>query len=293
MKRFIEICQFVLVLFGLMLIGLFVTTLIGSIPGVIGTLSGQWLIFGCQNVIAFMIPAILAWKICFHVSPFEALKAGLLPGLGITIFAIMAFIIAIPALNQIVWWNQEMHLPASFSGFEQWCRQMEDLAEAQTEALLNTSSVWQMLVNILVIGVLTGIGEEFFFRGALQGMLVRCKVNHHIAIWTSALIFSAMHFQFFGFVPRMLLGAWFGYLYWWSGSIWLNSLAHALNNSLVIVFSWLIGQGYLSEEFDMLGVSESGFPVIPIISALLFVLIVYSYRYRSESSEKSPINHHL
>lgn len=293
MKRFVEISQFVLVLFGLMLIGLFLTSLLGKIPGAIGTTSGQWMVFGGQNIIAFMIPAILAWRICFHGSPLEELKAERLPGLGITIFAIMAYLLAIPALNQIVWWNQEMHLPAAFSEFENWCREMEDFAEAQTSVLLSSGDVWQMMVNILVIGVLTGIGEEFFFRGALQGMLVRSKVNPHIAIWVSAIVFSTMHFQFFGFMPRMLLGAWFGYLYWWSGSIWLNSLAHALNNSLVIIFSWLIGQGYLSEEFDMLGVADTGFPLIPLVSAVLFALIVYSYRSRFIKSEESPLNHQL
>lgn len=277
MKRFIEISQFVLVLFGLMLIGLFITSLLGNIPGAIGSLSGQWMIFGGQNIIAFMFPALLTWKICFHEPPLEALKAERLPALGITLFAVAAFFVSIPALNQTVWWNSEMHLPAAFSDFEKWCREMEDFAESQTEVLLSSGDVWQMLVNIFVIGVLTGIGEEFFFRGALQGMLVRCRVNHHVAIWVAAFIFSAMHFQFFGFVPRILLGAWFGYIFWWSGSIWLNSLMHAINNSLVIIFSWLIGKGYLSEDFDMLGVSETGFPVFPIISAALFSLLVYAY----------------
>lgn len=277
MKRFIDICQFILVLFGLMLIGLFLTSLLGSVPGALDSLAGQWMIFGGQNIIAFMIPAMLTWKICFHESPLDAIGAERLPKAGVTVFAIVAFLIAVPALNQVVWWNSEMHLPDALSEFEKWCREMEEFAEAQTSVLLGSGDVWQMIINILVIGVMTGIGEEFFFRGALQKMMIRCGVGHHVAIWVAAFIFSAMHFQFFGFVPRMLLGAWFGYLYWWSGSIWLNSLAHALNNSLVIISSWLIDHEYLSEQFDSWGVSSSGFPVIPFVSAAVFTLLVYTY----------------
>lgn len=289
MKRFIDICRFVLVLFGLMIIGLFLTSLLSAIPGAMGTPSGQWMIFGGQNIIAFMFPAILAWKICFKQPPLDAMNAVRLPKPGITLFAVAAYILCIPALNQIVWWNQQMHLPESLAGLEQKLREMEEFAEAQTEFILNSGDIWQMIINILVIGVLTGIGEEFFFRGGLQKMLVHCRVNRHVAIWVSAFIFSTMHFQFFGFVPRLLLGAWFGYLYMWSGSIWLNSLAHALNNSLVIVFSWLIGRGYLSEDFDMIGVSESGFPLIPAISAAIFAFMVCCNRRLA----KTTPSHHL
>lgn len=284
MKRFIDICQFLLVLFGFMIIGLFLTSLLSAIPGAMGTPAGQWMIFGGQNIIAFMFPAMLAWKICFHKPPLDAMNAERLPKLGITLFAVVAYILCIPALNQTVWWNQEMHLPESLAGLEEKFRRMEEFADAQTDFLLNSGDIWQMIINILVIGVLTGIGEEFFFRGGLQKMLVQCGINHHVAIWAAAFVFSAMHFQFFGFVPRLLLGAWFGYLYVWSGSIWLNSLAHALNNSLVIVFSRLISQGYLSEEFDMIGVSESGFPLIPAISAAIFAFMVYSNRRLAKTS---------
>lgn len=129
-------------------------------------------------------------------------------------------------------------------------------------------------MNILVIGVLTGIGEEFFFRGALQRMLVWCRVNHHVAIWTAAFIFSSLHFQFFGFVPRLLLGAFFGYMYWWSGNIWVNSFAHALNNSLVIISTWCINKGYISEEFDMFGVSDGGIPVFAMLSAISVAVVI-------------------
>lgn len=273
MKRFIDICQFVLVLLGLALCGLFLTTLLSLLP-----LHGdamQWTIFAGQNILAFMIPAMLMWRICFKFSPFRAIETHDVPSWGMIGTAILIYFAGMPALNQIVYWNQEMQLPEFLSPFEEWSRNLERLAEEQTKGLLNATGLFPTAMNILVIGVLTGIGEEFFFRGALQKGLVWCGVNIHTAIWTAAFIFSAVHFQFYGFVPRMLLGAFFGYLYWWSGNIWVNAFAHALNNSLVIISTWFINKGLLSEEFDMVGVANHGFPTAAIVSAVAVAAIIY------------------
>lgn len=274
MKRFIDICQFVLVLLGMALCGLFATTSISLLP-----LHGnamQWAIFAGQNILAFIIPAMLMWKLCFKVSPVRAMEADGIPSWRMIGIAILIYFVGMPALNQIVYWNQEMQLPEFLSSFEEWSRKLEELAEEQTKGLLSTTELFPTMMNILVIGVLTGIGEEFFFRGALQRGLEWCRINPHTAIWTSAFIFSAVHFQFYGFVPRMLLGAFFGYLYWWSGNIWVNAFAHALNNSLVIISNWCINKGYLSEEFDMVGVSDGSFPIAAIVSAIAVAVIIYT-----------------
>lgn len=276
MAKFINICQFSLVLLGLMICGLFLTSLLTLLP-VGGGIYMQWAIFVGQNILAFILPAVLAWRICFRQNPIHAIEADVVPSIKMLLFALAVYVIGIPALNQVVYWNQEMHLPETFAPFEEWCRKMESLAEQQTEGLLSTTNVLHTIVNILIIGVLTGIGEEFFFRGALQRMLIRCKVNCQVAIWVSAIVFSALHFQFFGFVPRLLLGVWFGYLYAWSGSIWVNSFAHALNNSLVIVSAWLINKGYLSDNFDMIGVSVDSFPIAASISTIAVAGLIYYY----------------
>ncbi|MDE6290363.1 MAG: CPBP family intramembrane metalloprotease, partial [Muribaculaceae bacterium] len=223
----------------------------------------------------FIIPAMLMWKICCKTSPINALEAGNMPSPSMIGVAFLIYFAGIPLLNQIVYWNQEMQLPEFLSSFEEWSRNMEKLAEDQTKGLLNTTDLFPTAMNILVIGVLTGIGEEFFFRGAFQKGLTWCGINPHTAIWTAAIVFSAVHFQFYGFVPRMLLGAFFGYLYMWSGNIWVNAFAHALNNSLVIVSTWCINKGFISEEFDMLGVADGGFPTAAAVSAIIVACIIY------------------
>ena len=273
MKKFIDISQFVLVLMGLMICGLFLTTLLGLIH--LNGIADQWIIIAGQNILAFILPALIAWKMCFKTNPIEAIEADKIPSSKMIGVMLLIYFAGMPALNQMVYWNQEMSLPDAFAGFEEWCRNMEEQAEQLTSGLINTTALLPTIINILLIGVLTGIGEEFFFRGAFQKMLIWCKVNHHAAIWIAATVFSALHFQFFGFIPRLLLGAFFGYIYWWSGCIWVNSLGHALNNSLVIISTWLIHKGYLSEEFDMFGVSESGLPTAAIVSVILVATIIY------------------
>lgn len=260
---------------GLMICGLFFTSIIGILP-----LKGnalQWSLIVGQNILAFIVPALVTWKMCFKVNPIIAIEADRFPSLKMIGIALLIYIVGLPVLNQIVYWNQEMNLPEFLSDFEEWCRNMEDQAEQLTNGLLASTALLPTIINIFIIGILTGIGEELFFRGAFQKMMIWCKVNPHSAIWIAAFVFSALHFQFFGFIPRLLLGAFFGYIYWWSGNIWVNSLAHALNNSLVIISTWCINKGYLSEEFDMFGVSDSGIPFLAICSAIVVAALIFGF----------------
>ena len=146
-------------------------------------------------------------------------------------------------MNAIIEWNKSWHLPESFQSLEQFFRQLEDGAEATTNILMNGASIPSLIVSVLIVGVLAGFSEELFFRGALQRILGQTRLNIHVTIWLVAFIFSAFHFQLFGLVPRMLLGAFFGYLLWWSKSLWLPIILHVLNNSIVVIATYLDTEG--------------------------------------------------
>ena len=92
-----------------------------------------------------------------------------------------------------------------------------------------------LFFNLIVIAVAAGITEEFLFRGALQRIIEKWTYNHHIIIWSAAIIFSTFHMQFFGFLPRMLLGAYFGYLLYWTRNIWIPVFAHFVNNAIAVI----------------------------------------------------------
>lgn len=225
-----------------------------------------------QSVVAFILPAWVAFK-AFYISPEKDL--GISDGYPVRslLVTLLTMACAIPFLNEVIAFNESISFPASLqSAFREW----EATAGAYTERMLDTTTVGGMLSGVLVIGVLTGTAEEIFFRGALQKMLLGPGVNRHGAVWLAALVFSIMHFQPFGFIPRLLLGAFFGYLYMWSGSIWLSATAHAFNNSLVVIFTWLAHRGADISFYEHCGTAENGTLWMAFVSLALSVGMIFA-----------------
>ena len=206
-----------------------------------------------QNILVFMMPAIIAAMVVTKL-PATLLRLDVKPYLKPTIMACIVLMTSIPALNLIVELNQNISLPESLSGLEELMKKMEESANSTIGSMIGGTSIVDLIISILIIGILTGLSEELFFRGALQGIMFSTRMNKHIAVWLAAFIFSAMHFQFYGFIPRMLLGAYFGYLAWWTGSIWVPAIAHALNNSVAVLGSWLaLRSGEVENAADAIG----------------------------------------
>lgn len=111
---------------------------------------------------------------------------------------------------------------------------MEKEAEALTLLFLQSENVWILWINLFIIAIIPGIGEELFFRGFMQNTFLR-MVNPHLAVWITAVLFSAIHFQFMGFIPRMILGAYLGYLAYYTGSVLPSMFAHAFNNGMQVL----------------------------------------------------------
>lgn len=199
-----------------------------------------------QDILMWILPAVLTVAIITRNSE-SLLEIGALPNLNQTILAVLLLIVSSPLMSWIITLNASVHLPESMAGIETALRAMEENAEQTVKIMLDASTPGALIVNILIIGVLAGFAEELFFRGTLQRILSSGNLSIHAAIWISSIIFSAMHFQFFGFVPRMLLGALFGYLLYWSGSLWLPILIHTLNNSAFVVLYHLTGSGEVSD----------------------------------------------
>ena len=190
-----------------------------------------------QDVMAFIVPAVATAVLCTR-RPAELLC--LTGGMNLVWIALIGAVLffSIPFQEAVIYWNQNVSLPSFLNGFEQMARAMEAQAEATSRIMLSNTSSIALIVNILIIGVAAGVSEELLFRGCFQRLLVTGGINHHIAIWTVAFVFSFIHFQFFGFVPRLLLGAYFGYLLYWSKSVWIPAIAHSLNNIMVVITAW-------------------------------------------------------
>lgn len=144
------------------------------------------------------------------------------------------FLIAAP-INFIAMLNQQMELPTFMAPVEQWMRSQEDLAQQLTQNMIGDGTPQLLAINLIVMALCPAITEEFFFRGALQRLIGKWNPNPHFVIWNAAILFSAFHLQFYGFIPRMLLGAYLGYLLLWTRSIWIPIFAHFINNATAVI----------------------------------------------------------
>ena len=188
----------------------------------------------------------------------------------------------------VIEWNKSINFPEFMNSFETWAFNKEKELEKITIFLVSFENNWEFLFGILSIALIPGICEEYLFRGVLQKNFYLISKNIHIAVWLSAFFFSALHLQFYGFFPRMLLGVLFGYVYYWSGSIVYPMIAHIFNNFFSLTIFYFSQKGLLNENFE---VSVNSSPKIPmvliIISAVLFIGFMYLLRkYFLDSGKK-------
>lgn len=206
------------------------------------------------------------------------------------IIAVLIMISSGPMLELSAELNKSMKLPDFLKGLEQWMLSKELQMAEMTKALLKMNSLGILLFNILVLAIIPAVGEELIFRGCLQKIFAKWSGNKHIAIWVTAIIFSAIHVQFYGFLPRMLLGALFGYLLIWSGTIWIPILGHFVNNSVAVVTAYVYQQKGIS--LDKLDQPDPVAFYIYIVSflacsALLWTFYTTSLRYRANFSKRT------
>lgn len=225
-----------------------------------------------QTAFTFVLPAfLLAHFVGQGVSylKFTPIRSSLM-WLGV----ILLMPLALPAVNWLKSLNDMVVLPHFMSGVELWMQQMEHQSELLTEKFLSVSSYSGLALNLLVMAAIPALGEELFFRGILQTVLGE-KLNRHLAVWITAFIFSAIHLQFYGFLPRFLLGAALGYLFLFSGSIWASIVAHFINNALAVLLFFLTFNGYLTFDMDALGTQNTwwlGFLSLTLVCLLFYRL---------------------
>lgn len=222
---------------------------------------------------SFLLPAALtAWLCSGSVREFLSLR-GIDDG-RVWILALGGIVCISPAISLLGALNQQMELPASLAPVEAWMRAQEDLMARFTEKFLTDESPWALPANLLVVAATAALTEEFLFRGCLQRLIGRCLANPHAAVWITAIVFSAFHLQFYGFIPRMVLGAYLGYLLVWTRSLWIPVFAHFVNNAVAVVGmsdSHLKDSALFSNEIPTELLPQ--FSLAAAFSFLLFLLI--------------------
>ena len=170
---------------------------------------------------------------------------------GLPLALVGILVLAFMPVNALVMeWNLNLDFGPISPAFQDWAYSKEEELRHLTERLTRFESIGGLLVGVFVIAVLPAVGEELVFRGIVQRRLYTLVNNPHIAIWIAALVFSAIHIQFFGFFPRLLLGALFGYLYYWSGNLWYPIFAHFVNNGFTLLMLYLHQQGNVDLDIE-------------------------------------------
>jgi membrane protease YdiL (CAAX protease family) len=182
------------------------------------------------------------------------------------------FLTALPLISHLISFNQQIQLPEPFSELQQKLLTMEEHAKKVTQTMVFYDSWYEIIPILFVVAVLAGIGEELLFRGIVQNEICGILKNPHFAIWISALLFSFIHFQFQGFLPRVALGALFGYLYYWSGSLLVPIFIHFVNNALTFT---LVNYARHGEGFE----DTSPSLVVTLIATIVCLsLLITCYR---------------
>ena len=193
----------------------------------------------------------------------------------LVVFLMMA---AIPFINLITMLNQQLVLPEFLAPVEAWMKASELQIAEITEKMLNVHTPIELLFNILLIAVVPALGEELFFRGTIQKIFTERR-SAVWGIWIAAFVFSAIHLQFYGFIPRMLLGAFFGYLLFWSESLWLPIIAHFVNNAVAVIFYYLKYNGVKVPDVDTIGTGNTLW--LGVLSGILVFAGIYALKKRA------------
>jgi uncharacterized protein len=230
-----------------------------------------------QAIGVFIIPPfIIAWFL--HGKPSEFLQYNKYPDLPGVLLVIAIIFFSNPLINWMNEINSKLNLPEWMNSVQIWMQSSEDQANKITEAFLSSTALSTLLGNIIMIGALPAIGEELLFRGIVQKLFKKVYGNAHLAIWISAAIFSALHLQFFGFLPRLVLGAMFGYMLEWSGTLWLPVIAHFVNNATAVIAYYLTHKGLISNDLETTGTFSDGSSYLVIVS-LIFLSVFFRALY--------------
>lgn len=221
-----------------------------------------------QSIGVFIIPPfIVAWFL--QGKPSVYLQYRKSPDFQSILLVMAIVFFSNPLINWLNEVNANLALPEWMHSVEIWMKNSEDQATKITEAFLSTTSLSVLLGNIIMVGVLPAVGEELLFRGIIQQLFKKIFGNAHTAIWVSAALFSALHLQFFGFLPRLVLGAMFGYMLEWSGNLWLPVIAHFINNTVAVIAFYRVHNGLMSDHLDKTGTLSDGSFYLVIISLIL------------------------
>lgn len=235
----------------------------------------------------FVIPALVLPFIIFQKGPVSFMGMRMRTPLIVFLIAICMALCIQPLVSVSALLNEHLVLPHFLRGLEEQMQNLEKKNEALMDAFLKMRGPFDFSINTLIIAVLPAIAEELFFRGFLQKTLqIRIK-NGTTAVIVTAFIFSFIHLEFYGFLPRFILGLLLGYAYLWSGDIKVPILIHFTNNFLDLCLS------YFTLSAGKMPASQNSFDIMQVVLCVLslFVLALLMYVFKMKTHINTAIKY--
>ena len=238
-------------------------------PGAMGPLK----LLQLFNTLAlFLIPAMIFSQL-FSPKPEVFLRLNRFSTPLIMLLVGILFIAFTPITDALAWLNDSVHLPDFLAGFEAEMRNSAESQQLLIGSFMEMNSFSTFLYNLVLLAVVPALGEEFFFRGIVQRLLIRNTNRIHLSIWVTGLAFGLMHQQFFAIIPLTILGALLGYIKEWTGSLWASILAHFVNNALIVVVAYFMN--YNMSDLEALSSPDVFIllPAVVVTGAIIYFLV--------------------
>lgn len=273
------------VMLGIVILNLLIASVLSSglaflLRGKVAEIELMRILQVVQSIAIFIIPSIIGVRLFYENSYSQCFGSKRALGLPSIILSMLIIICSAPLISWATYINMNLPVPQWMEGF--WAL----LQDAETEALditrrfLSGSTFNDYAANFLIMALLPAVGEEWLFRGMIQPLTARATKNMDVAILITAVLFSALHFQFMTFFPRVILGVILGYLFYLGGSLWLSIAAHFANNLVALVLYKYYQHWQLGDGVDPLAPVTTSPDVIHILLSLAVVVVGLYFIYR-------------
>lgn len=148
--------------------------------------------------------------------------------LGMVVLIMLASVPIVGALSEL---NEMIPIPKNLS---ETFKRLEAEYIEQVKIISKISGFGDYIISLLIMALAPAIFEETFFRGGVQNLMERTSKSPWVAVIVTSIIFSAIHFSYYGFLPRLALGVLLGLFYQYTGSLWMSIWAHFFNNAMVV-----------------------------------------------------------
>ena len=232
--------------------------------------SGAAKVLQCiQAIIGFFIPAVLT-AYMLNRRPLRLL--GYSPDIKWkqTGLVILIMFLALLVSASLSYFNERIPISA---GWKLRFDKMEGDYNQQVEAILGLNNAGEYILSLIIMAFIPAVCEETLFRGGLQNFLTRATKMPWLSVLVVSFIFSASHVSFYGFLSRFFLGIILGLLYQYSGKIWVNIIAHFMNNAIAItaIYIYKLQGKPLKEAIGDSNGSYWGLMALPVVVGLLYL----------------------